>query len=210
MFKAIKNFFRPKQQIFYTLLIEQAGYAVEATGMVLQFLEDPSKRQKKVTRNIEKMADDARRRLVYELNHTFVTPFDREDINALSRDMDDVVDYAYTTTEELLLFKLEMNDHLFNLATLVQEGAIELNEAMCNLQHQPQTAIIHAQKAKKVETNVEKIYRKALAELFTPPKDFAGMVEILKRREVYRHLSNAADRVDEAADILSDIVLKIT
>jgi uncharacterized protein Yka (UPF0111/DUF47 family) len=208
MLTAIKNFLRPKQQIFYDLLIEQADYAVEATGMILQFLNDPSKQQKKTTQQIEKQADDARRQLIGELNRTFVTPFDREDINALSRDLDDVVDYAYTTTEELLLFKLKKNNHLFDLATLVQEGAVELQVAISHLQKEPQVAIIHAQRAKKVETKVEITYRKALAELFTPPEDFVGMVEILKRREVYRHLSNAADRVDEAANILSDIIMK--
>jgi uncharacterized protein Yka (UPF0111/DUF47 family) len=176
--------------------------------MILQFLNDPSKQQKKTTQQIEKQADDARRQLIGELNRTFVTPFDREDINALSRDLDDVVDYAYTTTEELLLFKLKKNNHLFDLATLVQEGAVELQVAISHLQKEPQVAIIHAQRAKKVETKVEITYRKALAELFTPPEDFVGMVEILKRREVYRHLSNAADRVDEAANILSDIIMK--
>lgn len=210
MFEAIKNFLQPKQHIFYDLLIEQSAYVVEATSMVLNYLDNPGKKQKKQTRQVEKDADNSRRLLVAELNRTFVTPFDREDINALSRDLDDVVDYAYTTTEELLLFEMETNENLLKMANLLHDGAIDLHQAITHLQKWPEIAIQHAQKAKKAESDIENVYRQALAELFTPPEDFAGMVEILKRREVYRHLSNAGDRVDEAADIISDIIMKMS
>jgi uncharacterized protein len=71
-----------------------------------------------------------RRRLVKELNNTFITPLDREDIHALSRNLDDVVDYAYTTTEELELFEIKTTDSLRELATMVHEGAVELREGV--------------------------------------------------------------------------------
>jgi uncharacterized protein Yka (UPF0111/DUF47 family) len=57
---------------------------------------------------------------------------------------------------------------------------------------------------------VERVYREALADLFHKPQDIEHIMEILKLREVYRHLSNAADRGDEAANHLSDIVVKMT
>jgi uncharacterized protein Yka (UPF0111/DUF47 family) len=57
---------------------------------------------------------------------------------------------------------------------------------------------------------VEAVYREALADLFNDGEDNAHMVRMLKMREVYRHLSNAADRGDEAANVLADIVVKIT
>ncbi len=210
MIATIRNFLQPRLDIFYDLLIEQAAYAVEATNKVLEYLNNPGKKRKKQTRKIEKEADDVRRKLVTELGRTFVTPFDREDIHALSRNLDDVVDYAYTTTEELLLFELPANESMLQLATLVQEGAQELYEATCHLKADRELANVHAQRAKKAETRVEKLYRKALADLFTPPDDMAGVMEILKQREVYRHISNTADRVDEAADILSDLVVKMS
>jgi hypothetical protein len=93
---------------------------------------------------------------------------------------------------------------------MVREGAVELLKGMQHLKDNPELANEHAQRAKKIETYVERVYRKTLADLFVPPKDLKGMVEILKLREVYRHLSNAADRIDEAANILSDIVVKMT
>jgi len=61
-----------------------------------------------------------------------------------------------------------------------------------------------------LENQVEGLYREAIADLFTGPEDVHHVVEMLKLREVYRHLSNAADRGDEAANIIGDIVVKKT
>lgn len=205
-----RKIFAPRQDIFYELMLQQSQYMIEATGMVLEYLEKPGKKRRKRARDLEREADEVRRRLVLELNRTFVTPIDREDIHALSRNLDDVVDYAYTTTEELEVFALEPNEWLKELASMVHDGARELHMAMENIQTNPQTAIDHAQRAKKIETRVEQVYRRALAELFVAPQEIEGVMTILKLREVYRHLSNAADRVDEAANILSDTMVKMS
>jgi hypothetical protein len=67
----------------------------------------------------------------------------------------------------------------------------------------------HAVRVKQLENQVEATYRQALADLFHQPRDADHIVQMLKLRETYRHLSNAADRGDEAANILSDIVVKM-
>jgi uncharacterized protein Yka (UPF0111/DUF47 family) len=54
------------------------------------------------------------------------------------------------------------------------------------------------------------MYRSALADLFGGAEDIQGVIKMMKSREVYRHLSNAADRVDEAANVIGDIIVKIT
>jgi uncharacterized protein len=205
----VHKFFKPRQDIFYKLLIHQADYMVEATEMMLSYLDKPGKKRRKKARRLEKAADDVRRRLVKELNRTFITPMDREDIHALSRNLDDVVDYAYTTTEEIELFQIKATDPLRELATMIHEGAIELRQGVRHLPTDLAEADQCAQRAKKIETHVERVYRQALADLFVPPDDMAGMMKIMKLREVYRHLSNAADRVDEAASHLSDMAVKM-
>jgi uncharacterized protein Yka (UPF0111/DUF47 family) len=57
---------------------------------------------------------------------------------------------------------------------------------------------------------VERIYREAIADLFSCPSDPHHVMQMLKLREIYRHLSNCADRGDEAANTISDIVVKMT
>ena len=64
------------------------------------------------------------------------------------------------------------------------------------------------QRAKALENRVEQVYREAIADLFSGPDNIGHVVQMLKMREVYRHLSNAADRGDEAANVIADIVVK--
>ncbi len=161
-------------------------------------------------RQCEKDADEVRRILISELNRTFVTPMDREDISALSRAIDDIIDYAWTTVQEMELLHVSTTPHLQRMVSLVHEAACEVHLAMLRLKEHPGVASEHAQRAKALENRAERVYREALADLFEGPAGPKRVIVILKMREVYRHLSNAADRVDAAANIISDIVVKMT
>jgi predicted phosphate transport protein (TIGR00153 family) len=206
----IRSLFKPKPDRFLELLTQQAEYAVEANDLLLKFIKKPQEKQAGRVRQIEKDADEIRRILVDELNRTFVTPMDREDIHALSRNLDDVVDYAYTTTEEMDILEIEPNEYLMRMVTLLRDAAVELHLGVLRLGDHPAVTSEHAQRAKALENRVESVYREALADLFAQPRDVDHIMEILKLREVYRHLSNAADRGDEAANHMSDIVVKMT
>ena len=161
-------------------------------------------------RQCEKDADEVRRILISELNRTFVTPMDREDISALSRAIDDIIDYAWTTVQEMELLHVSTTPHLQHMVSLLLEAAGEIHLAMLRLKEHPEVASEHAQRAKALENRAERVYREALADLFEGPAGPKRVIVILKMREVYRHLSNAADRVDAAANIISDIVVKMT
>jgi len=206
----IRRLFKPRQDRFLQLLIQQAEFAVEGSEMLLKYLNKPGEKLAMRTRQLEKDADEIRRILVDELNRTFVTPMDREDIHALSRNLDDVVDYAYSTTEEMEILGIEPNDFLKRMASLLRDAAVELHLGMLRLNDHPGVANEHAQRAKALENRVERVYREAIADLFDKPQDIEHIMEILKLREVYRHLSNAADRGDEAANHISDIIVKMT
>ncbi len=95
------------------------------------------------------------------------------------------------------------------MATLLRDAAYELLQAVDRLENHPGVSSEHAQRAKALENRVEGVYREALADLFTDVEDVQHVVRMLKMREVYRHLSNAADRGDEAANVIADIVVKI-
>jgi predicted phosphate transport protein (TIGR00153 family) len=158
----------------------------------------------------EKEADEARRILIDELNKTFITPFDREDIFLLSRTIDDVLDYAYSTVSEMEILKVEPTNFMQSMASILRDAAYELLMAVDRLENHPGVANDHAQRAKSLENRVEEVYREALADLFSGAEDIQHVIKMLKSREVYRHLSNAADRGDEAANVIADIIVKIT
>jgi len=92
---------------------------------------------------------------------------------------------------------------------LLAKSASEIHMGVQQLADHPGVAQNHAVRSKQIENQVEALYRQALADLFHQPKDAEHIVEMLKLRETYRHLSNAADRGDAAANILSDIVVKM-
>jgi len=205
----MRALFTKRQNVFIRLIHDQASLTLEGLDALLAYFENHDPEAAKLLRTKEKEADEARRILIDELNRTFVTPFDREDIFALSRAIDDVIDYAYSTVNEMELFDVKATPFMQRIASLLRDAAYELLQAVDRLDKHPNVAGDHAQRAKALENRVEDVYREALAELFKGAEDVEHVIRILKLREVYRHLSNAADRGDEAANVIADIVVKI-
>ena len=202
--------FQRKQNPFFELLVKQSDKTLQGISALESFMKHPDISLAKEVERLEKEADEVRRTLVQELNRSFVTPIDREDIFALSRTVDDILDYGYTTINEMLTFDVKPNDYLASMVITLREATNEIYLALLQLGNNPQVVLEHASRAKKLENEVELIYREALSKLFNKADDIGEVLYILKLREIYRHLSNAADRVDEAGNALSDIAVKIT
>jgi uncharacterized protein len=194
---------------FLLLLQQQAAKTLEGLRALEAYSRDGDRQHAEVVVRAEAEEDELRRILIDELNRSFVTPFDREDIFALSRALDDVLDYAYSTVDEMEILKVEPDPFVHKMAGLLREGADELNLAVQTLKTRPQVASEHAVRAKQIENQAEKVYREALVDLFDGITAIEDVVYVLKMREVYRHLSNAADRGDEAANVIGDIVVKM-
>jgi hypothetical protein len=201
-------FSKKKPNRFTELLIRQAEYSVEGMQMLLSYVREPSEELARKVTEIEKEADEVRRVLIDELNQTFVTPIDREDIFLLSLTIDDVLDYADTTVEEMYMLDIVPNAYIERMVSLLTDAAREIYLGVMRLEDHPSVANDHAVRAKALENRMETVYREAIADLFRGPRDIDHVVEMLKLREIYRHLSNAADRGDEAANVIGDIVVK--
>jgi len=202
--------FKRRQDNFLSLLIQQAELTLAGLNQLVEYMSQPSSAAAEALTRSEKEADEVRRILIDELNRTFITPIDREDLHALSRAIDDMVDYAYSTVAEMEVLKVRPTSHMVRITSLLRDAAAEILLAVQRLEHHPNVANDHAQRAKALENRIEGVYREALAELFAEISDVPQVVKALKKREVYRHLSNAADRGDEAANVIADIVVKMT
>jgi len=200
----LKNrIFSPKAD-FYQMLSNQASKTLEGIEALGLFAGNQNRENAKRVKDIEKEADEIRRVLVEELHKTFATPMDREDIYALSRAIDDILDYANTTVDEMEIYEVASEEHLREMVDILRKAAREISEAVKILETYPNIAMEHSIQAKFYENAIEKAYHSALADLFKK----ADTVYMLKMREIYRHLSNAADRSDEAANIICSIVMK--
>lgn len=190
------------------MLRDQAKKSQETLQALLVYLDQPNGEAGRRVSQSEKEADSVRQNLVKALNASYVTPIDREDINGLSRAVDDMADYAKTTVQEMTLFEIEPDAHMREIAEALETGARLTLEAIAllNSRDSARNGRIGELlvKVKKKENFIEKKYRQALRELFQS----SDIIRLLKTREIYRHMSNAADRMDEAADILGDILMK--
>ena len=209
-FERLRGVGKRKPNRFIVLLAEQAAISVEGCDILVAYMKKPNEKNAKELRSAEKRADELRRILIDELLRTFVTPIDREDIFALSRVIDDIVDYTNSTVDEMYILGVQPNSFLKRMASLLREAAEEIKLAMERLELHPAIAAEHAQRAKALENRVETVYREALADLFSGPQNVEHIVKMLKLREIYRHMSNAADRGDEAANLIYDVVIKLT
>jgi len=199
-------FRKDKKTDFYQLLVDHAKTVYDAYKILVRGLESGNGEASERVYFLEREADDLRRILIDRLNRTLVTPFDREDIYALSRAVDEIIDAAQRTVEELNIFNVQPDDDLIAMAKVLEKGTLEIYDALKNMKQYPAVALEHAKRAKATENQIHHIYLKALAELFDNPEHTPGYM--LKMREIYRHLNRSADNCDEAANIISDIIIK--
>ncbi|MEW6556180.1 MAG: DUF47 family protein [Elusimicrobiota bacterium] len=196
----------PKRKDFYKMMNEQLAEVEKGLALFEEFINNPTTENGKKVNEAEENADEVRRILVDELNRSFVTPIDREDIFALSRAVDDMMDYAKSTVEEMTLFEIQPDTYIKKMVEAIHSATKDIVCAVKQLKEHPGVCAEHLVRARKAENFVEHRYREGLVELFKTN----DVINILKKREIYRHLSNAADRAAEAADVINDILVKIT
>jgi uncharacterized protein len=204
----VGSLFRRRPNRFIERLRQQAVIVVDGTEALLEYMEKPSKKNARAVHTFEKEADEVRRIMIDELNRTFVTPIDREDLFALSRAIDDVLDYAYSTTNEMDILEVLPNEYLMSMATMLHNCAEEIRLAIERLEHHPNVADAHAVRVKTIENQMETLYAEALAKLFEEPRNLKDVVTMLKLREIYRHMFHAVGSAEQAANIIGDIVMK--
>ena len=220
----------PSSPNFFELVNEQCDMAAKIMDGLVAYVKSTDKDKGKHISELEKEGEELKQRNLELLNTAFSTPMDREDIYRAIVDVDHVMDYAKTTVREIYLFGVEPDKYILEMTEHLSEGTQALQNGFRLLKEAPVEAEAEAQKARKAERNVEKIYRSALVDLFdmknytqviqAADKDpdtrvdytyhaVEHIMETFKRREVYRHLSNAADRLARAGSTLHDIIVKL-
>lgn len=195
----------PKMPDFFTLLTEQCRQVTHSTGLLVEFMETGDPATGQLIRQDEHEADRVKVRNLHTLNEAFSTPIDREDLYRAIIDLDEVVNYCKTTVSEMEVLQLSPDKHCLEMAMHIKLGTDALAQGFARLAKEPGAAAADADAARKAERRVEKAYRRAIAELFIGD----DYIHMFKRREIYRHLSNAADRMANCANTLHDIVVKM-
>lgn len=189
---------------FFGLLREQAEYITEAVQALAAFAQNLKEEDAEKVKSLEKQADGKRFELVQRLSETFITPYDREDIFMLSKALDDVLDYFKTAVKEMEIYQIGHSQELCRFIDALEDASRNINSAVSCMEKQPKESVRYAVAAKKCENKVESLYRHSVAALL----ECDDIKYIIKMRELYRHLSNCADRIDEASDCVCQILMK--
>ena len=196
----------PTMPDFFTLLTDQCQQVARTAGLLVEFMESGDPATGQMIRRDEHEADKIKVHNLHTLNEAFSTPIDREDLYRAIIDLDEVVNYCKTTVSEMDVLALTPDKHCLEMAMHIKLGSDALALGFSRLAKTPREAAADADAARKAERKVEKAYRRAIAELFQGD----DYIHMFKRREIYRHLSNAADRMANCANTLHDIVVKMT
>jgi len=214
----------PRMPDFYGLINEQCDLAVEAMQVFMSFLESGDAAIGQKVCDLEHRADDLKNRNVQILNASFSTPMDREDLYDAIAGIDYLVNFTKTTVYELHLYKTAPDKCMRRLTKQLTVGVEALRNGFALLEKDPAGAEPFAQDAHKAERKMKKIYRRGMVVLLDKEKfkkqyssqaadpedlaiDFA--VYMMKKREIYRHLSHAADRLGRVSELLRDIIVKL-
>ncbi len=215
----------PRMPDFYGLMNDQCDLLVTTMEEFVDYMRTGNpKTGKRIASILEKQGDELKRRNLRILNQAFATPMDREEIYRAIEGIDHVINYAKTTVREMQAFDVDPDSYTLEMAIHLKNGAEALQAGFSKIGTAPAQAEADTLAARKAERQIEKCYRRALAELFAAEAHHAKlqkqgggtgsdalrcMTEILKRREIYRHLSNGADRLARAGQTLHDIIVKI-
>jgi uncharacterized protein Yka (UPF0111/DUF47 family) len=213
----------PPMVDFHTLLKEQCVNLQTAVAALDEYLQQADPLIAPKVHELVREGHRLRDQNLALLYSSFVTPIDREDIYTLSMAIDHILDYVNNTVRELEVLQVEPNDHMRKMAEQLGKGAASLAHGLELFRKGRAGEIRDAVVTRQLERYVEKLYREALAEMFQGV-EYKALIEgdqqpsvracldfvvtRIKRREVYRHLSNAADRLAHAGEALRDISVK--
>ena len=202
--------FIPREYKFFDLFEEGAQNVVKAAHGLKEMVDTWEDVEGKVGEisELEHRGDTITHRIMAQLNRTFVTPFDREDIASLAHSLDDIIDFIQAAADAMLVYKIDQpSQRAKELADIIVQATDEVGRAMPDLRHRRklQQVLQRCVEINRLENMADRVFRSAQAELFDDSKD---MAQVIKWREIYEHMESATDRCEDVANVLEGVALK--
>lgn len=210
----IFNIFLPKENKFISLLNQQVAKVKEAADMLVIFMSTkengPEREELNIKiKHIETEADNIYDSIFEELNTSFITPFDREDIQELASKLDDVVDFIHGVAKRTIMFNIKDTPESFVvLAQIIQKQCTSLQislKGFDKVSKNPKSVKAECQRIHELETQADEEYARFVTKLFAECKD---PIELVKQNEIIQYLEDATDKTDDVADVIRTIIVK--
>jgi predicted phosphate transport protein (TIGR00153 family) len=196
-----------RERRFYELFDEQASTVLAASialRVAFDDIEGMAAHQVKI-KDLEHAGDDLTHEIVRLLNRTFITPFEREDIYALSSGLDDVLDYVDEIAETIILYGItQISPAAKSMASLIVEAVTQLQAAVAKLESKSGISE-HGIEVHRIENVGDTESRHAIGELFSGGHD---AISIIKLKDFYTLLEDSLDRCEDVANVIEGIIIK--
>ncbi|MGH8131598.1 MAG: DUF47 domain-containing protein [Steroidobacteraceae bacterium] len=203
----------PRERQFFTLFNNHASLVVQGAAALVEMLADYSdngRRDDYVAKiqSIEHAADEVTHQTVALMHNTFVTPFDRDQINKLIQRMDDILDLMQDTAESLMLYDVHaVTPEVRHLANLMQICCTRVHDAVTQLSSMDNgPAILKiCQEVDALESDADRVMRAAISKLFREERDVR---ELVKLKAVYELIELTTDKCQDVALVIEGVVLE--
>jgi len=202
--------FFPNEFNFFDLFEKQVSCAVDASKyfkeLVLKGVFDESAIKR--IGIIEHQADDVAHTIIDQLNKTFITPFDREDIHRLAKEIDDVVDMINTIVSRMRVYKLSgVNKNLVEFASVIEESVSAVACAVKAMRNMKNLKVVSTAcvEVNRLENVGDSMRDEMLAELFEREKD---PIAVIKWKEIYQDAETVLDICEDVAHVVDSILVK--
>lgn len=200
----------PKEFNFFDLFDKQADCALDAAGRFKELVTKGTLEDEliKKVKDAEHQGDDLTHDILDRLNKTFITPFDREDIHALAKELDDVIDMIYTIANRMKVYKLEgIDKNLVLFAVVIEDSVRAVACAVKGLRNLKNLKSVTdaCVEINRLENVGDTMRDTMLAELFETSKDpFA----LIKWKEIYQDAETVLDICEDVAHVVQSILVK--
>lgn len=203
---------KPRDDKFFVYFEDMADALCEASHILRKFFDnpsDPAVNLEKMT-EVEERGDRILAKVMAEINASFVTPFDREDILLLVRELNNVLDHVQGSMEKVVIYKAgkPKEVYVFKLVHVLEEATHEIKEAVSKLpeiRQKHREVIESCEKIRAFEHEGDYLYRAGIAILFEKTEN---VVDIIKWKEIYEHLETTLDYCENVSNILKGVAVK--
>jgi len=205
----IKEWVVPQDKAFFDLFDEMAGTVVAAADLLVDFVEnfEDVKEKCRQVKELEHQGDDITHQIYEQLNRTFITPLEPEEISRLASALDDILDYIDGTAQQMYSYGItETDDSMIELAKLIQLSVVEIEKAVTGIRSIKDPGLIEERciEVNRLENIADNVLGHAIMDLFKT-KD---AITIIKLKDIYENLEMATDKCEDVANVLSDIAIR--
>ncbi|MFY9982802.1 MAG: DUF47 family protein [Methanoregula sp.] len=199
----------PQDKIFFDMFERQAATVREAAYQLVTLSEDfTNVREKRhAIELLEHQGDQITHSIYEQLNRTFITPLDPEEISKLASALDDVMDYIDSSAEKMFYYGIDNTDaHMVELSKLIHLSAVEIEGAVKGIRSIKDPRYIEERciEVNRLENLADDVLAHAVTDLFKT----SDAIAIIKLKDIYENLETATDYCEDVANVLSDIAIR--